>query len=85
MIPLISQKTWFDYFQILLAETRPKWSGSYPPEGNVTVKEDEVLVAIRNSKFGKAVGPEGILVELLKVLTKLINFILQGQELSKDL
>jgi hypothetical protein len=85
---------WVQYYQDLLTENRPEYEGTKnisPTQtdgGIVEVIEERVRKAVREVKNGKSRGPEGVYAELLKhgtdklmkMLTRIINRCLNGEE-----
>ncbi|CAK1577904.1 unnamed protein product [Parnassius mnemosyne] len=66
------KKRWKEYFEKLMNEEN-EWNGMLenPPANMGLVREisvEEVKMAVRNMKNGKAVGPDGIPVEVWKLL-----------------
>ncbi|VDL70218.1 unnamed protein product [Nippostrongylus brasiliensis] len=62
---------WEEYFEGLLNEEFPRESvlETEPVEGPIELwTEEEVQSALKNMKVGKAVGPDGVPVEIWKVL-----------------
>lgn len=92
----ISQKQWKEHYEHLLQEERPQYIWNSIPiniQGEtVDIDETTIRKAINELKNGKSCGPEGVYAELLKsgtgklikILTKLFNDYLNGQEVPKE-
>ena len=95
-IPLIPTNQWVEYYRNLLNEERPEFKEDDTfthKKLNWEVSDEEVKYFLSIGKNGKATGPGGIHLEMLKyggpklttLLTKLYNKILVGEEIPKDM
>lgn len=97
-VPLVKDSEWVAHYRSLLTETRPGYSDPIYTQVTdtlpvVSVTREEVAAALTKAKNGKAPGPGGITMELLKaggektllVLTDVVNRVLAGEELPEDL
>lgn len=93
----ISDRAWKAHFEDLLRESRPQFKEerrrTRTTPGRVTVTMEELTQALKSSKNGKAPGPGGIPMELLKaggdrmmsILLEIINLVLGGDRIPDDL
>ena len=93
----IAPKTWIDYYEKLLNDTRPSTPDTstniptFQPFLDRKITIEELHSALRKLKNNKAPGPDGILGEYLKcfgdkyenTLLKLINLIFTTNNCSK--
>ena len=97
-LQMISTQEWIDYYEQLLTENRPEFAGGVnmanPMEDDLSIREeeeitlDEVKRAVHEMKSGKAAGPGGFQIELIKyapeilfeMLTYLFNQYLRGED-----
>jgi len=98
-IALINMNEWEDYYQKLLREDRPQFTArSIPEETNIRADIDKISVAelkkaLKYMKNGKAAGPGGIPIELVKhgpdiLLENLVEIynkcLMEGDDIPND-
>lgn len=95
VLQLITMNQWENYFQDLLVERRNEKESDQDitiRNGVEPISEEEVREALKKSKSGKASGPGGVTAELWKygppllvrLITKMFNQILEGDEIPED-
>jgi len=94
---LITMEEWEDYYKTLLTEERAEFLTIEQDECTIEqqvaeITTDEVCRAVEGVKNGKAAGPGGLQIELVKtaptavheVLARLFNKCLQGEDIPQD-
>jgi hypothetical protein len=87
-------KVWNHYMSDLLNKENEWKSGNLQAEANegpvMEVTKEEVRIAMNKMKVGKAAGPSGVPVEVMKIcrceeqLAKVINGILRGERMPES-